>query len=201
MPEFNNLFKNSYEITRSIWEHYQTYIHTYNYSCMSSMNSYTYMYNHKVLNEQSNETRMNNCNCRNKDTCPLPNTFKRNALFIKPTLSVALLDTNKNVTLDHVKQHLKIISEIIKSRSTTLNIKMMQNYQKNMGKSRSSMKHQKLHGKLALPFILKWKIQNCNMQKRQPFKQKNWDNKHLQKTEGSTNLTAVKLWTDVKFTK
>ena len=122
---------------------------------MSSMNSYTYMYNHKVLNEQSNETRMNNCNCRNKDTCPLPNTFKQNALFIKPTLSVALLDTNKNVTLDHVKQHLKIISEIIKSRSTTLNIKMIQNYQKNMGKSRSSMKHQKLHGKLALPFILK----------------------------------------------
>ena len=122
---------------------------------MSSMNSYTHMYNHKVLNNQSNETRMNNCNCRNKDICPLPNTFKRNALFIKPTLPVALLDTNKNVTLDHVKQHLKIISKIIKSRSTTLNIKMIQNYQKNLGKSRSSMKHQNLHGKLALPFILK----------------------------------------------
>ena len=34
---------------------------------------------------------------------------------------------NKNVTLAHVKQHLKIISGIIKSRSTTSNIKIRRN--------------------------------------------------------------------------
>ena len=37
---------------------------------------------------------------------------------------------NKIVTLAHVKQHLKIVSESIKCRSTTVNIKMIQNYQK-----------------------------------------------------------------------
>ena len=35
---------------------------------------------------------------------------KRNALFIKQTLIVTSLDINKNVTLVHVKQHLKIVS-------------------------------------------------------------------------------------------
>ena len=59
------------------------------------------------------------------------------------------LDINKNVNLAHVKQHLKIVLGIIKSRSTTLNIKMIRNYQKNFGKSKSAMEHQKLHGKLS----------------------------------------------------
>ena len=44
------------------------------YNCMPNMNSYTYMYNHKVLNEKPNEMGINNCNCRNKDNCPLPNS-------------------------------------------------------------------------------------------------------------------------------
>ena len=74
---------------------------------------------------------------------------KQNASFIKPTLTVTSLDTNKNATLAHVKQHLKIVSGIIKSRSTTLNIKMIGNYQRNFGKSKSAMEHQKLHGKLS----------------------------------------------------
>ena len=59
------------------------------------------------------------------------------------------LDINKNLTLAHVKQHLKIVSGTIKSRSTTLNIKMIQNYQKNFRKSKRTMEHQKLHGKLS----------------------------------------------------
>ena len=37
------------------------------------MKSNTYMHSHKVLNNKSNETEINNCNCRDKDTCPLPN--------------------------------------------------------------------------------------------------------------------------------
>ena len=40
----------------------------------SYMNSYTYIHNHKVLNDKPNETRINNSNCHNKDTCPLPNS-------------------------------------------------------------------------------------------------------------------------------
>ena len=41
---------------------------------MPNMNSNTYMHNHKVLNDKPNETGIDNCNCCNKDTCPLPNT-------------------------------------------------------------------------------------------------------------------------------
>ena len=53
------------------------------------------------------------------------NETEQSKEFIKPTLTVTSLDINKNVTLAHVKQHLKIVSGIIKSRSTTLNIKMI----------------------------------------------------------------------------
>ena len=42
------------------------------YSCMPNMNSYTYMHNHKILNDKPNKTGISNCNCRNKDACPLP---------------------------------------------------------------------------------------------------------------------------------
>ena len=59
------------------------------------------------------------------------------------------LDINKNATLAHVKQHLKIFSGVIKSRSTTSNIKTIRNYQKNFPKSKSEMKHQKMHGELS----------------------------------------------------
>ena len=41
-----------------------------------------------------------------------------------------------------MKQHLKIVLEIIKGRSTTLNIKMIRNYQKNFEKSKSAMEHE-----------------------------------------------------------
>ena len=118
-------------------------------SCMPNMNSYTYMHNHKVLNDKPNETGINNCNCRNKDNCPLPNSCETKCVIYQATLTMTSLDINKNVTLAHVKQHLKIVSGIIKSRSTTLNIKMIQSYQNNLGKSKSAMEHQKLHGKLS----------------------------------------------------
>ena len=117
------------------------------------MNSYTYMHNQKVLNNKPNETGINNCNGRNKDTCPLPNSSQTKCI-IKPTLTVTSLDVNKNVTLAHVKQHLKIVSEIIKSRSTTLYIKMIRNYQNNLEKSKSAVEHQKLYGKLSEYVVL-----------------------------------------------
>ena len=54
----------------------------------------------------------------------------------------------------HLKHNLNIVSGIIKIRLTTLNIKMIRNYQqkkkkKKIGKSKSAMEHQKLHGKLS----------------------------------------------------
>ena len=64
-------------------------------------------------------------------------------------MTVTSLNINISVRLAYVKQLLKIVSEIIKSLSTTLNIKMTRNDQKNFGKSKSEMEHQKLHGKLS----------------------------------------------------
>ena len=73
------------------------------YSCMPNMNSYTYMHNHKVLNNKPNETGINNCNCRNKDTCPLPKSCQTKCLVC----------------------------------------------QKNFGKSKTAVEHQKSHGRLS----------------------------------------------------
>ena len=44
------------------------------------MNSYTCMHNHKVLNDKSNETGISDCNCRNKDTCPLPRSCQKKCI-------------------------------------------------------------------------------------------------------------------------
>ena len=38
------------------------------------MNFYTCMHNHKVPNDRPGETEIDNYNCRNKDTCPVPNS-------------------------------------------------------------------------------------------------------------------------------
>ena len=64
------------------------------------------------------------------------------------------LDLNKNVTLAYVKENLRIVLGIIKSRSTTLNIKMIRNYQNNFGKSESAIEHQKFHEKLSEYLVL-----------------------------------------------
>ena len=69
-------------------------------------------------------------------------------------MTVTLLDINNKVTLAHVKEHLKVILGIIKSCSTTLNIKMIENYQNNFGKSKSTMEQQKLHRKISEYVVL-----------------------------------------------
>ena len=121
------------------------------YNCMPNMNSYSYMHNHKILNDKPNVTGINNCNCCNKDTCPLPDSCQMKCIIYQTNIDC---DIHKNITLAHVKQHSKITLEIIKSCSTMLNIKMTQKYQKNFGKSKSTMEHQKLLGKLSEYVIL-----------------------------------------------
>ena len=53
-----------------------------------------------------------------------------------------------------MKQQSKDVLGIIKSRSTTLNMKMIQNYQKNFVKSKSAIECQILHGKLSKYVVL-----------------------------------------------
>ena len=79
------------------------------YSCMANMNSYTYMHNHKVLNDKPNETDINNCNCRNKDTCPLPNSCQTKCMVYQANIDFDIAGYKQNVTLAHVKQHLRTV--------------------------------------------------------------------------------------------
>ena len=118
---------------------------------MHHMNSNICMHNHKVLKDRPNETGINNCNCHNQGTCLLPNSCQTKCIIYQTniTWTVASLDISKNITLAHVKQHLKIVSGTIKSSSTMLNIKIIRNYHKNFGRSKGAMEHQKLHGKLS----------------------------------------------------
>ena len=53
-----------------------------------------------------------------------------------------------------MKQHLKIVSGIIKNRSTTLNIKATRNYQKTFGKLKIAVERQKSHGSLSEYVVL-----------------------------------------------
>ena len=76
-------------------------------------------------------------------------------------MTTTSLEINKNVTLAHVRQHLKIVSKIIKSLSTTLNIKMTRNNQKNIEKSKSAMEHHKLYGKLSEYIVLTMQIESA----------------------------------------
>ena len=92
---------------------------------------------------------INNCNCRNKDNCPLPNSCQTKCIIYQANIDCDIAGYKQKCYLGSCETTLKIVSGIIKSRSTTLNIKMIRNYQKNFGKSKSAMEHQKLHGKLS----------------------------------------------------
>ena len=50
------------------------------------MNSYTYIQIHKFLNDKLNETGNNNCNYRNKDTCPLPNSCQTKCMIYQANI-------------------------------------------------------------------------------------------------------------------
>ena len=59
----------------------RTHVKT-NYSCMPN----TYMHNHKVLNNKPNEKGINNCNCRNKETCALPNSCQMKCIIYEANI-------------------------------------------------------------------------------------------------------------------
>ena len=50
------------------------------------MNSYTYMHNDKVLNYKPKETGINNCNCSNKDNCPIPNSYQTKCVIYQANI-------------------------------------------------------------------------------------------------------------------
>ena len=44
------------------------------------------MHNRKVLNDKPNDTGINNCNCRNKGTCPLPNSCQTKCIIYQANI-------------------------------------------------------------------------------------------------------------------
>ena len=67
---------------------------------MSNMNSYTSMHNHKVLNNKPNETGINNCNYRNKDTCPLPKSCKTKSIVYQAKIDCDIAGHKQKCYLD-----------------------------------------------------------------------------------------------------
>ena len=92
------------------------------------------MHNHKVLNDKPNETGIINWNCRNKDTCPLPNSCQTKCIIYQANIDYDIDGYKQKCCLGSCETIFKIVSGIMKSRSTALNIKMTQNYQNNIGK-------------------------------------------------------------------
>ena len=66
---------------------------------MPNMNYYTYMNNHKVLNDKPNETGINDCNCRNKDTCPLPKSFQTKCIVYQANIDCDIAEYKKKKML------------------------------------------------------------------------------------------------------
>ena len=44
------------------------------------------MHKHKVLNDKPNKTGINNCDCCNKDTCPLPNSCQTKGIIYQANI-------------------------------------------------------------------------------------------------------------------
>ena len=107
---------------------------------MPNMNTYTHDY--KVLNNKPNESGIDSCNCHNKDTCSLPNSCETKCVIYQVNTDCDIAEYKQKCYLGSCETLFKkIVSEIIKSCSTTLNIKMIL--------LEGTMEYQKWHGKLS----------------------------------------------------
>ena len=101
------------------------------------MNSYAYTQNHKVLNRRPNETGINTCNWRNKDTCPLTNICQMKCVNYRGNTNCDIAAYKQKFSLGSCGTTFKDCFGNHKKSSTTLNIKIIRNYQKNFGKPKS----------------------------------------------------------------
>ena len=98
------------------------------YSCMPNMNPYTYMLNCKVLNDKPNETGINNGNCRNKDTCPLPKSCQMKCIVYQANIDCDIagykqkcyLGSCKTTFKDRFGNHIKSFKYVKNKNDTEL---------------------------------------------------------------------------------
>ena len=65
------------------------------------------MHNHKVLHNKSNEMEINNCNCRDKDTCPLPNICQKKGKTYRASTGYDIAGYKQKCYLDSCKTTFK----------------------------------------------------------------------------------------------
>ena len=107
---------------------------------MPNMNAYIYMYNHKVLDDKPNEMGINNCNCRNKDTCPLLKSCQTKWIVYQANIDCDIAGYKQKCYLGSCKTTFKDRFGNHKKSLNHVKQKMIRNYQNNFGKSNSTMK-------------------------------------------------------------
>ena len=88
------------------------------------MNSYTYMHIQKVLNDKPNEREINNCNCRNKDTCPLPNSCQTKCIIYQANIDcdcgICDIGSCETTFKDRFGNHKKLFNHVKHKNDTEL---------------------------------------------------------------------------------
>ena len=82
---------------------------------------------------------VNNCNCRNKDNCPLPDSCQTKCIIYQANIDCDIAGYKQKCYLGSCETTFKDRFGNHKKSFNTLNIKMIRNYQKNFGKSKSAM--------------------------------------------------------------
>ena len=98
------------------------------------MNSYTYLHYHKILNDKSNETKIDNCNCCNKETCPLPNSYQTKSIIYQANIYCDIPGEKRKCYIGICETTFKDCFENHKKSFNHNNIKMIPIYQQNFGK-------------------------------------------------------------------
>ena len=101
---------------------------------MPNMNSYTYMHNHKGPNDKPNE---------------IPNSCQTKCVIYQANIDSDIAGYKQKCYLGSCETIFKDRFGNHKKSFNHLNHENDRNYQKNFGKSKSAMEHQKLLGKLS----------------------------------------------------
>ena len=65
---------------------------------MPNKNSYTYM--HNIRNDKLNEMEIDMCNCRNKDTCPIPNSYQTKTIIYQANIDYDIPECKQKCYLE-----------------------------------------------------------------------------------------------------
>jgi hypothetical protein len=86
--EFLSLIDNHFPLQHKLHKIFNRNTLKMSYSCMNNVKSIITKHNaHIITNSQSQNTETDNCNCDNKNTCPLPKQCMTNNIIYKATVT------------------------------------------------------------------------------------------------------------------